>query len=276
VIAVAGIFGLVGLAGMGTGAPVAGAAGLSPATASSSTAANAAGAFPLPPGVLAKVTGLPLRDLVSAAEDKSLHVLRPQALPASSRLFKSAGKPYILYMGAEYCPYCAAERWPLVMALAKFGTFSNLRRVASSADDVYPSTPTFSFYGSTYTSRFVSFAPVELNSNKVSPSSGSFAVLQYPTRLELRLFEQWDKAPYTSEAGGIPFVYIAGRYLVTGAQYDAGKISGWQMAAAATYMAAGNNPSSRAAEAAAGYLIADICSLTRDRPAPVCSVARRV
>jgi hypothetical protein len=32
----------------------------------------------------------------------------------------------MLYIGAEYCPYCAAERWPLVMALSKFGTFSNL------------------------------------------------------------------------------------------------------------------------------------------------------
>src|SRR5258706_2836824 len=28
------------------------------------------------------------------------------------------GKPEFLYMGAEYCPYCAAERWAMVVALS--------------------------------------------------------------------------------------------------------------------------------------------------------------
>ena len=32
-------------------------------------------------------------------------------------LTNSAGKPEIVFVGAEYCPYCAAERWPIVMAL---------------------------------------------------------------------------------------------------------------------------------------------------------------
>ncbi|HEX7200769.1 MAG TPA: DUF929 family protein, partial [Dongiaceae bacterium] len=27
----------------------------------------------------------------------------------------SGGKPEILYVGAEYCPYCAAERWALAV-----------------------------------------------------------------------------------------------------------------------------------------------------------------
>ena len=60
-------------------------------------------------------------------------------------------------MGAEYCPYCAAERWALVMALSKFGTFTDLQGTTSSATDTNPSTPTFSFYGSTYTSKYLSF-----------------------------------------------------------------------------------------------------------------------
>ena len=34
----------------------------------------------------------------------------------------SGGKPEILYVGAEYCPYCAAERWAMVVALSRFGT----------------------------------------------------------------------------------------------------------------------------------------------------------
>src|SRR4051812_39000218 len=35
-------------------------------------------------------------------------------------------KPLILYVGAEYCPFCAAERWSLVQALSRFGTFHDL------------------------------------------------------------------------------------------------------------------------------------------------------
>ena len=39
----------------------------------------------------------------------------------------SGGKPEMLYIGAEYCPYCAAERWAMIVALSRFGTFSGLR-----------------------------------------------------------------------------------------------------------------------------------------------------
>jgi hypothetical protein len=36
------------------------------------------------------------------------------------------GKPLVLYVGAEYCPFCASQRWAVVVALSRFGTFSNL------------------------------------------------------------------------------------------------------------------------------------------------------
>ena len=42
-------------------------------------------------------------------------------------------KPEILYIGAEYCPFCAAERWSMIIALSRFGTFSNLHFMTSSA-----------------------------------------------------------------------------------------------------------------------------------------------
>jgi len=32
----------------------------------------------------------------------------------------------VVYIGAEYCPYCAVERWPLIVALNRFGTLTNL------------------------------------------------------------------------------------------------------------------------------------------------------
>ena len=33
-----------------------------------------------------------------------------------------SGSPELFYYGAEYCPYCAAERWSVVIALSRFGT----------------------------------------------------------------------------------------------------------------------------------------------------------
>ena len=34
------------------------------------------------------------------------------------------GTPEVLYMGADYCPFCAATRWGLVLALMRFGNFT--------------------------------------------------------------------------------------------------------------------------------------------------------
>src|SRR5438270_1263439 len=31
-------------------------------------------------------------------------------------------KPVFLFVGAQYCPFCAAERWAVVKALSRFGT----------------------------------------------------------------------------------------------------------------------------------------------------------
>jgi hypothetical protein len=59
----------------------------------------------------------------------------------------------VLYAGAEYCPFCAAERWALATALSRFGTFTNLGTTASAGGQEYaPNTATLSFHGATYTS----------------------------------------------------------------------------------------------------------------------------
>jgi Domain of unknown function (DUF929) len=63
----------------------------------------------------------------------------------------SGGKPEVLYVGAEYCPYCAAERWAMIVALSRFGTFSGLAATHSAAKngagqaEAYPNTATWTF-----------------------------------------------------------------------------------------------------------------------------------
>ena len=51
----------------------------------------------------------------------------------------SHGKPLIAYMGSNFCPYCAATRWPLAVALTRFGSFKGLHITASGpAPEPYP------------------------------------------------------------------------------------------------------------------------------------------
>jgi len=76
-------------------------------------------------------------------------------------LLGPTGKPEIFYYGAEFCPLCAAERWGVVVALSRFGTFTKLPEIASSPNDSYPNTATFSFYKSSYTSSYINFVSVE-------------------------------------------------------------------------------------------------------------------
>ncbi len=231
------------------------------------------GEFALPAGVQASVEAVPTAKLVAAAVSKAGYAVPFRALPAGAPLLVTGGKPTMVYVGSEYCPYCAAERWPLVMALSKFGKFTKLMGTTSSAvDPTNPSTPTFSFYGARYTSPYLNFLTVEVGTNKVDPKTGYYQTLEKPTPLEQSLVDKWDKPPYTAQAGGIPFVYLAGRYFMTGAQYDASPVAGWQMSRAAAYITSGTNPTSLGAEAAAGYLVGEICAVTHDRPSAVCSL----
>ncbi|TME45316.1 MAG: DUF929 domain-containing protein [Chloroflexi bacterium] len=72
----------------------------------------------------------------------------PLTRVSGAPLTGSNGKAELLFLGAEWCPYCAAERWAMVVALSHFGTFAGLRLTTSSSTDVYPDTHTLSFYGS--------------------------------------------------------------------------------------------------------------------------------
>jgi thiol-disulfide isomerase/thioredoxin len=181
----------------------------------------------------------------------------------------SGGKPEILFVGAEYCPYCAAERWALAVALSRFGTFSNLHLIHSSSSDVYANTPTLDFYKSSYTSKYVQFTPVEwfgLVNNGV--------VLQKLTSTQTALMAKYDAAPYTSEPDHpYPFVDIGNQYLVISSQYLPSTLAKLTWAQVAADI---RNPSSAVAkgvDGTANSLTAAICKITKNAPAAVCNSA---
>ena len=66
----------------------------------------------------------------------------------------SRGRAEVVYVGSEFCPYCAAVRWSLVVALSRFGTFSHLGQTRSSSSEAFPGLQSFSFDGASYQSRY--------------------------------------------------------------------------------------------------------------------------
>jgi len=135
------------------------------------------------------------------------------------------GLPQVVYVGAEYCPYCAAQRWAMVVALSRFGTFSNLGVTESSTSDNPPALQTLTFYGSHYSSPYLAFTPIENQTNQPLASGAAYAPLQPVTPFERQLVQTYDASTYTglpaSQDGAIPFVDFANRYLTAGASYPA-------------------------------------------------------
>ena len=115
----------------------------------------------------------------------------------------ASGKPEVLFVGANYCPFCAAQRWAMVNALSRFGTFTGLTTTHSSSTDSYPNTPTYTFYRSTYTSNYITFTPVEETSNEPD-GNGGYKTLQTPTSAQQALLQAYD--PGTGQGGAIPFL----------------------------------------------------------------------
>jgi len=235
----------------------------SPSNSSSST-----GSSPAPAELVTKVTTVPSSVFITVAAGAN------EALPkpiSNAPALTANGKPSIYYVGAEYCPYCATERWPMVVALSRFGTFSNLGVTHSSSTDVYPNTQTFSFHDSSYTSNYINFIPVEIKSNV--PDGSDYATLDSLTSDESALLNTYDAAPYVaaSSAGGIPFIDFGGKFLINGSTYDPSLLQGKSADDIASALTDPSNSITQGLIGAANTVTATICSLTNDTPSNVCS-----
>ena len=226
---------------------------------SDSPAAPARPSGRVPAAVVQKVTTVPagLFDTIGYQPDVS-----PLKHIPGTPLTRD-GKLLVVYVGAEYCPLCAAERWAMVAALARFGTFHNLGATHSSSVDVDPNTATFSFHKATYTSDYLALDTVELTTNQVE--GGFYKPLETPTALERRLSQKYDPK-------FIPFVYM-GNYIVTTAAYDPQILAGNTMSQTATALHDPATSISRAILGSANTITAALCEGTHGQPADVCSSA---
>ena len=214
--------------------------------------------------VVAKVTSVPASTLDAVGDGGGAVTGKPASISGSA--VTANGKPEMLYIGAEYCPYCAAERWAMIVALSRFGTFSGLSTVHSSSTDVFANTPTFTFYKSSYTSPYLTFTPVETTTNVPDSSSSSgYVPLQTPTAAQQAL---WLK--YTSQ-GTIPFIDFGGTSYITGVSYSNTVLSGLSWSQIATDLSNPNSPVAKAVDGTANYMTAAICKMTGNQPASACT-----
>ena len=184
-------------------------------------------------------------------------------VPANGEAIKVDGKPEVLYIGAEFCPYCAAERWAIATALARFGTFTNVGTTHSAGADVFPNTATLTFHGSSYTSKYIAFTPREVQSNK--QSGGVYTTLDTLTPAQQATWSA------LSPNQSFPFVDFGGKYVVSGATYDPGTLQGKTATEIAGDLADPTSSVAKAAIGAANAMTAAVCDLTGNQPAAVCS-----
>jgi hypothetical protein len=176
-----------------------------------------------------------------------------------------ASNSEVSYVGAEYCPYCAFQRWALLVALSKFGTFTHLdNEIFSSSSDVYPHLASWSFVGAKYTSKYFTFDPTELTSSTPA-KSGGYERLERMSAAQRIAFKKYNPQ------GSLPFVDIGNQYITIGSSSSPSVLEGLSLGQIGRDLNSPNNPVARAVDGSANYLIAALCTMAQTTPPALCS-----
>jgi Domain of unknown function (DUF929) len=235
----------------------------------------------VPTAAVDQVTSVPARTLNTVGSGAFTGSI--QKITGNPAPLTADGKPELLYVGAEFCPYCAAERWAMIVALSRFGTFSGLATVQSAVSDgagnqePYPDTSTWTFVHAGYSSRYVTFGEVELYTNVPDTSTGGYTALQTATSAEQALVSKYDAPPYVAvaAAGSIPFLDFGNEYVSIGASYSPQVLSGLSWSTIATDLGHPDSTVAKSVDGTANYITAAICSMTGNQPPSACTTTVR-
>jgi hypothetical protein len=171
----------------------------------------------------------------------------------------------VSYVGAEYCPFCAIQRWALLVALSKFGTFTSLdKQVFSSSSDVYPRLASWSFVGAKYSSPFFTFQPTELSSSTPN-NAGGYRSLEKMSSAQRRAFNKYNRQ------GGLSFVDIGNHYVTLGASASPAVLEGLTLGNIGNELGDPKSPVAQAIDGTANYLIAAMCTMAQKTAPSICS-----
>jgi thiol-disulfide isomerase/thioredoxin len=122
-------------------------------------------------------------------------------------LKRPGGKSLVYFMGAGFCPFCAAERWAIVKALERFGTWDGLVQDKSAGhDEKYLNVPTFNLARAKYESDVVEFIGRETADRNFEP-------LQELDDKDYEILDMYNPDQM------IPFLLIDGQYMQVGAGF---------------------------------------------------------
>ena len=217
----------------------------------------------LPASVSSQVTGVPAATLDKVGKGLVPAFTRgqPAFTAGSGAPLTSGGKPQMLYIGAEFCPYCAATRWSMAIALSRFGTLTPLHGIHSSSTDADPNTATLTFYKSGYNSKYLNFTPVEVQTVSRGP-------LQNPTSAQNAI---WAKYEPDANSRGYPFIAFSNKLVMKGPIYDAAVLQGKSWSQIAAALKDPTSPVSHSVVGAANYITGAICKMTNNQPSDVCT-----
>ncbi|MBI4894889.1 MAG: DUF929 family protein [Candidatus Aenigmarchaeota archaeon] len=183
----------------------------------------------------------------------------------SNQPANSDGKVRVLFVGGEFCPFCAAQRWPLVESLKKFGELGELKGTTSAEIKDMPSNlATFHLIGVDYTSGYVRFDHKEIQDR-------DFNELEKLTTEEQEVFNKYNPK------GSIPFLMISGKkgvYVQISSGYSPGTLSGLSFFEIQEDLK--NNPDAKEAISInneADVITAIICYNSKNK-APACSTEK--
>ena len=162
-------------------------------------------------------------------------------------LKRPSGKSLVFFMGAGFCPFCAAERWAIVNALGNFGRWEGLVETASAGhDEKYLNIPTVSFARATYESDYVEFVGRETADRNFEP-------LQELGEKDYEILDTFNPDQI------IPFLLIDGQFMQVGAGYSPQILEGMDHVQVRAELANPASPVGKAMKAEIDNITALVC-----------------
>jgi Domain of unknown function (DUF929) len=176
----------------------------------------------------------------------------------------NAPKPVVFFYGAEFAPYAAAERWPLALALSRFGTFTQLGLMQSSPTTAFANLSTFTFWQARYSSKYVVLEHVERYS-ALNPTGASYQKLEKPKGRQATAVKN-----YSSSPTNFALLDIANRWNLNGSSYAPSVLTGMTQDEVAAALTSPTSPLAQALIGSANQISAAICDADGQAPASVC------
>jgi hypothetical protein len=225
---------------------------------------------PAPTSMLTGLAQVPAATTNAASVASPTSPTTPPTATGNAPVWESSAqgagaRPVVFFYGAEFAPYAAAERWPVIVALSRFGTFHQLGLMQSSTSVAFSDTPTFSFWHAEYSSAWIDLQAVERYS-ALNPTGGGYTSLQTPTARQSA-----SVAVYDTSATTFPLLDIANHFVLVGSSFSPSILDGISQSQIVADLAYPASPVTQAIVASANEITAAICTVTGERPAPVCT-----